>query len=83
MPNLQRFLSLDQSKKAAIIPKDSAKNVIIEAGTTLGWQAVAGDDGLIFGLDHFGISAAPQAALADVGLVAAVLTEKILQDLGS
>ena len=83
MPNLQRFLSLDQSKKAAIIPKDSAKNVIIEAGTTLGWQAVAGDDGLIFGLDHFGISAAPQAALADVGLVAEVLTEKILQDLGS
>ncbi|WP_313593252.1 transketolase family protein [Leuconostoc lactis] len=83
MPDLQRFLSLDQSKKAAIIPKDQAKNVIIEAGTTLGWQAVAGDDGLIFGLDHFGMSAAPQTVLEDVGLAVAVLTEKITQHLGS
>ncbi|MEN2370361.1 transketolase-like TK C-terminal-containing protein [Leuconostoc lactis] len=83
MPDLQRFLSLDQSKKDAIIPKDQAKNVIIEAGTTLGWQSVAGDDGLIFGLDHFGMSAAPQIVLEDVGLVVDVLTEKITQYLGS
>ena len=56
--------------------------MIIEAGTTLGWQAVAGDDGLIFVLDHFGMSAAPQTVLEDVGLAVAVLTEKITQHLG-
>lgn len=83
MPNLQRFLSLDKSKKLAIIPKDHAKNVIIEAGTTLGWQAIAGDDGLIFGIDHYGMSAAPQTVLAACGLEVNELTEKIIQQLGS
>jgi len=83
MPNLQRFLALPTQEREKIIPKNGAKNVIIEAGTTLGWQAVSGLDGLIFGTDDFGISASPQCVLELYGLQADVIAEKILEQLES
>ncbi|MEX0380622.1 transketolase family protein [Leuconostoc sp. MS02] len=79
MPNLQQFLSLNTAEKAQIIPKDAAKNVIIEAGTTLGWQVLTGENGLIFGIDQFGMSAEPQIILDEYGLNASVIVKKITQ----
>lgn len=79
MPNLQQFLSLNTAEKAQIIPKDAAKNVIIEAGTTLGWQVLTGANGLIFGIDQFGMSAEPQIILDEYGLNASVIVKKITQ----
>ena len=79
MPNLQQFLSLNTAEKAQIIPKDAAKNVIIEAGTTLGWQVLTGENGLIFGIDQFGMSAEPQIILDEYGLNASVIVKKMTQ----
>lgn len=77
IPNLARFLSLKQNEKEQIIPKDGAENVIIEAGTTLGWQALAGSSGLIIGIDQFGMSAAPQTVLNHYGLNASAIVKRI------
>ncbi|ADG41497.1 transketolase family protein [Leuconostoc kimchii] len=79
MPNLQQFLLLNTVQKSKIIPEDNAKNVIIEAGTTLGWQALTGHSGLIFGIDRFGMSANPQTILDEYGLNASVIVKKIAQ----
>lgn len=81
MPNLSRFLALDDDKKQQIIPETGTKNVIIEAGTTLGWQGIAGNDGVIFGIDEFGMSAAAQIALDEFGFNAEDIVDKITQEL--
>lgn len=79
MPNLKQFLSLDLKDQTQIIPKAAAENVIIEAGTTLGLQVLTGDTGLIFGIDQFGMSAAPQMMLDEYGLNASTIVKKIAQ----
>ncbi|GDZ83761.1 transketolase [Leuconostoc citreum] len=81
MPNMTRFLAQSSDSKAEIIPKDGAKNVIIEAGTTLGWQAVAGDNGLVIGIDEFGLSAKPQTLLDTFGMTTSCIVAKINQHL--
>ena len=81
MPNLKQFLSLDLKDQTQIIPKATAENVIIEAGTTLGLQTLTGDTGLIFGIDQFGMSAAPQMMLDEYGLNASAIVKKIAQHL--
>ncbi|MDR3190147.1 MAG: transketolase [Lactobacillaceae bacterium] len=80
MPDLQKFLTQSSAQRAAILPTD-ALNVVIEAGTSLGWQAITGLDGLIIGIDEFGLSAPPAIVQAEFGLTTEVITEKIMRRL--
>ncbi|WP_349549466.1 transketolase family protein [Leuconostoc pseudomesenteroides] len=80
MPNLRKFQSLEKSKRNNIVDEYAAKNVIIEAGTRLGWHEIAQDNGLIFGIDDFGMSAAPDIALRELGFDAHAVSARIIED---
>jgi transketolase len=56
MPSMSRFLAQSDAYRAELIPADALK-VSIEAGVTLGWERIVGNDGLTIGIDTFGASA--------------------------
>ncbi len=64
MPCIEFFNSQDKNYRESVIPSSCRKRITIEAGSTFGWKAFAGDEGLCIGLDHFGASA-PYKVLAD------------------
>ncbi len=56
IPCLELFLEQDEAYRASVIP-NNARVVTIEAGVTLGWERIAGKQGLTIGIDHYGASA--------------------------
>jgi transketolase len=81
MPSMSRFLAQDADYKAALIPGDVLK-VSIEAGVTLGWERVAGNDGLIIGMDQFGASAPAEVLFPHFGFSVEAIVPKIKAKLG-
>jgi transketolase len=78
MPCAELFLKQSASYQATLIPR-SAKRVLIEAGTTVGWERIVGCDALMLGINHFGASA-PGGVLAEkFGFTPPVVVEKISQ----
>lgn len=63
MPCLERFEAQSQSYRDHVIPPH-ALHIVIEAGSSLGWDRHIGKDGAIMALDRFGESA-PQKDLYD------------------
>jgi transketolase len=59
---LEVFESQDAAYRERVLPK-AVRKVSIEAGRTLPWRAIVGDDGLTIGIDHYGASA-PEKVLA-------------------
>lgn len=77
MPCQEYFNAQDKSYRDSVLPPSCKKKVSIEAGTTYGWKAFVGDDGLCIGIDHFGASA-PYKVLADkFGFTPEKVTAKI------
>ncbi|HZV10806.1 MAG TPA: transketolase C-terminal domain-containing protein, partial [Novosphingobium sp.] len=77
MPSMSRFLAEDGAYKADVLPAGVLK-VSIEAGTTLGWQAITGLDGLNIGIDSFGASAPADQLYDHFGLTPAKITPRVL-----
>ena len=65
VPWRERFLCSDPD--GAILPPDVPR-VVIEAGWPDCWQALAGPDGQVIGLDRFGASAPGPVVMARLGL---------------
>ncbi len=63
MPSWKLFERQDESYRHSVLPPAVKARMSIEAGATIGWQKYVGDDGIAYGLDHFGASA-PAAAIA-------------------
>jgi transketolase len=82
MPSMSRFLAQDADYKAALLPDDVLK-VSIEAGVTLGWERIVGNDGLIIGLDEFGASAPAEVLFAHYGFTTETIVPKIKAKLSS
>ncbi|MFA7629766.1 MAG: transketolase [Candidatus Neomarinimicrobiota bacterium] len=77
VPSLETFLRQDKGYRERLIPPGRTPLVSVEAGVSLGWDALAKNPQLCVGLDHFGASA-PQAVLAEkYGLTAEALYGKI------
>jgi transketolase len=51
--------------------------VTIEAGATFGWERIAGCDGLLIGIDHFGASAPADVIAEKFGLTGEAVAERI------
>jgi transketolase len=61
VPSLELFLKQPEALRESVLPSSIKKRVSIEAGVTLGWRDLIGDQGLAIGIDTFGASApAPQ-----------------------
>jgi transketolase len=63
MPCREQFLAQDASYRASVLPA-GVPRLSVEAGVTLGWEAIVGDSGGSIGIDHFGASA-PDNVLAE------------------
>ena len=64
VPGMDRFLAQDASYRDQVVPPSVRQRVAVEAGRTMGWQALVGDAGAIVGIDRFGESA-PASVLAE------------------
>jgi transketolase len=63
MPCMEAFFDQDDAYRSDVLGGD-LPTASLEAGTTFGWAAVTGRDGLNIGVDRFGASA-PSAVLAE------------------
>jgi transketolase len=77
IPSWSRLMAQDAAYRAHLLPADALK-VSIEAGTTFGWEALTGLDGLRFGIDSFGLSAPAEALYKHFGLTADQITPRIV-----
>ena len=76
LPSWSRFMAQDADYRAKLLPTD-ALIVSVEAGTTFGWEAITGLDGLRFGVDSFGLSAPAEEIYEHFGLTADHIAPKI------
>jgi len=82
MPCVELFLKQPEAYRAALLPK-GVKRVLIEAGTTVGWERVVGSDALLLGINHYGASA-PGGLLAEkFGFTPPTVIEKVTKWLGA
>jgi len=81
MPSVKRFLAQDAAYQASVLPA-GALRVSVEAGTTFGWQAITGLDGLNIGIDSFGLSAPGPVLYSHFGFTASAVAARITQALG-
>lgn len=77
MPSWSRFMAQPASYRDEILPHNVLR-VSIEAGTTFGWEAITGINGLRFGIDTFGASAPIEALYDHFGLTADKITPQIV-----
>jgi transketolase len=57
MPSWELFEDQSLEYRESVLPPNVPAKLVVEAGSTQGWQKYAGDLGYIIGIDHFGASA--------------------------
>lgn len=76
IPCVEQFLSSDQAYQTLLLPDTIRKRMAIEALSTAFWYRFVGLDGVVMGLDQFGVSAPAEDAYAYFGItVECVMTE--------
>ena len=81
MPCPQVFLQQSEEYRTSVVPR-GARTVVVEAAVSVGWERVAGVDGLMIGVEHFGASAPWQVLQEKFGLTGPRVAEAILRFLG-
>ncbi len=76
MPSWEAFAAQDDAYRAVVLPP-SLPVVTLEAGTTFGWGAVSGANGLRIGIDHFGASAPYAVIAAEWGFTPEAVAQRI------
>jgi hypothetical protein len=79
MPCREWFDAESAEYREQVLPRAVSARVVVEAAASFGWEGVAGPDGVIVGIDEFGLSAPAADALRERGMttdrvVAAVRT---------
>ena len=77
MPCCELFLSQDAVYREKILPAAITKRVAIEAGVTAGWYRFVGTDGVVIGIDHFGMSAPAELVFAECGITVAHIKQAV------
>lgn len=77
MPSVELFRAQPADYRRGVLPA-GVPRVSIEAGTTWGWEAIVGDDGLSIGIDRFGASAPAEVLAEKFGLTAPQVTDRVL-----
>lgn len=76
MPCSRLFDNQSDDYREFVLNRQSLR-VSIEAASPLGWEKYVGEDGMIFGLNHFGASAPYKELYRHFGLTAEVIAQKI------
>jgi transketolase len=77
MPCPERFLLQAQDYQEQVLPKSIRKRIAIEAGSSGYWYRFVGLDGVVMGVDQFGISAPAADVYAALGLTVEKTVETI------
>jgi transketolase len=67
MPSWELFEKQDNDYKENVFPTNLRKRLVVEAGSPLGWQKYATDDGDILGINRFGESAPGEEVMKEFG----------------
>ena len=78
---LEAFAAQDAAYRERVLPR-GVRKVSIEAGRTLPWRAIVGDDGLTIGIDRFGASAPWQVIAEKLWFTADAVSERVKAWLG-
>ncbi len=76
MPCVTQFESQPESYRETVLPSSVQARVVVEAGATRGWGAIAGPHGMIVGLDRFGASAPGETVMKELGFTAENVTAR-------
>jgi transketolase len=57
MPSRELFDRQDPIYRSSVVPPSVRARVVVEAASPYGWRDIAGDAGVIVGIDHYGLSA--------------------------
>lgn len=68
MPCSERFLAQDSSYQARVLPPEIRVRIAIEAASTSYWYRFVGLDGVVIGLDRFGVSSKGADAFQHLGI---------------
>lgn len=67
MPSVEIFNEQDDDYKASVLSPHVKKRLVIEAGSSVGWWKLAGDEGDVIGVDTFGESAPGKIVFENYG----------------
>ncbi len=82
MPSWELFDAQDETYRNEVLPKSLKKRLVVEAGSALGWERYAGDEGEILGMEGFGVSGPWQQLAEKYGFTAANVTARARKLLG-
>ena len=84
MPCMERFDRQDDDYRDSILPKNCRNRLAVEAGVSDLWPKYVGLDGVVVGIDRFGISAPGGTVLKELGIsVENVVKHAALAGLGA
>lgn len=81
MPNPDLFMQQEKSYRESVLPSELKARVVVEAGVTAGWAAMAGDNGRVIGVDSFGASAPAAELFEYYGLTAENVSQAVRDSL--
>jgi transketolase len=68
MPCMERFDRQDTEYRESVLPKKFRSRLAVEAGVTDIWRKYVGLDGVVVGIDRFGISAPGDIVMSELGI---------------
>jgi transketolase len=77
VPCWELFDEQDRNYREQVMAWNCRRRVSIEAGVTLGWQKFVGHDGLMIGIDHFGVSGPAKDLEKEFGFTVGSIVAKI------
>jgi transketolase len=80
-PSWELFETQPESYREEVLPGAIKARVAAEAGISQGWRQWVGDNGVVVGIDRFGVSAPYQEAYEFLGLTPARVVEAAKQSI--
>jgi transketolase len=68
MPCMERFDRQDDDYRQSVLPRKCRNRMAVEAGVTGLWSKYVGLDGVVVGIDRFGISAPGDIVMKELGI---------------
>ena len=81
MPSVDRYLAQDGAYRETVLPDACRARVAVEAGHPDYWRRFVGLDGMVVGIDTFGVSAPGPAAMQALGMTEDAVVEAARQTL--
>ncbi len=77
MPCCERFLAQNTEWQEQVLPNTVRKRLVIEAGASAYWYRFAGLDGIVVGIDRFGLSAPAAEVYQELGFGPEALSQHL------